>query len=237
MPPRIRVFSEGGTLAHQLDVPVGIAGAPRSRQKASNSGAHLGDLRNTREDVVESANLAPGLLLAMPQLSDPNFKRAVVLMIEHSANGSFGLVINHPSPITAHELLDSLHMNWRGEDSAVVWAGGPVSPSTGWVLHEPVVVAQPGQGTIAITSSISLSTSPDRLRAIANQPPRNIRLLLGYSGWGPGQLEAEMSSGAWLHASADPKLIFDTPADHMWDHAMRSLGINPESLFVSRGVN
>ena len=106
--------------------------------------------------MVESANLAPGLLLAMPQLSDPNFSRAVVLMIEHSANGSFGLVVNHPSPIKASELLDSLEMSWRGEDSAVVWAGGPVSPSTGWVLHEPVIVAQPGQGTIAITDRKSV---------------------------------------------------------------------------------
>jgi putative transcriptional regulator len=192
---------------------------------------------NTDQYVVESANLAPGLLLAMPQLSDPNFSRAVVLMIEHSPQGSFGLVINHPSPITATELLDSLQMSWRGEASAVVWAGGPVSPSTGWVLHEPVGVAQPGQGTIAITSSISLSTSPDRLRAIANQPPRNIRLLLGYSGWGPGQLEAEMARGAWLHASADPKIVFDTPAEDIWGSAMRSLGVSPESLFVGRGVN
>jgi putative transcriptional regulator len=185
--------------------------------------------------VLESANLAPGLLLAMPQLSDPNFSRAVVLMIEHGDQGSFGLVIN--SPITAKELLQSLEMSWCGEESAVVWAGGPVSPSTGWVLHEPVHVAPEGQGTIEITSSILLSTSPDRLRAIATQPPRNIRLLLGYSGWAPGQLEAEMARGAWLHASADPQLVFDTPADDMWDRAMRSLGISPESLFVSRGVN
>lgn len=187
--------------------------------------------------MLESANLAPGLLLAMPQLSDPNFSRAVVLMIEHSAQGSFGLVVNHPSPIRASELLESLEMIWQGEDSAVVWAGGPVSPSTGWVLHEPVAIAQPGQGTIEITSSISLSTSPDRLRAIASQPPRNIRLLLGYSGWGPGQLESEMARGAWLHAAAEPDLVFDTPANDMWDRAMKSLGISPESLFVGRGVN
>jgi len=71
----------------------------------------------------------------MPQLADPNFARSVVLMIEHGDHGSFGLVINHPSPIRATELLESLEMSWRGEDSAVVWAGGPVSPSTGWVLH------------------------------------------------------------------------------------------------------
>jgi putative transcriptional regulator len=187
---------------------------------------------------VESSNLAPGLLLAMPQLADPNFSRAVILMIEHGDAGSFGLVINHPSPIRAAELLDSLEMSWHGADSAVVWAGGPVQPSTGWVLHEPTEVARPGVGgTIAITSSISLSTSPERLRAIASEPPRHIRLLLGYSGWGPGQLATEMARGAWLHTSVDPGLVFETPADEIWDTAIRSLGINPRDLFTGRGVN
>ena len=186
---------------------------------------------------MESSNLAPGLLLAMPQLADPNFSRSVVLMIEHSDSGSFGLVINQPSPIRASELLDSLEMHWRGEDSAVVWAGGPVSPSTGWVLHEPVVTAPQGQGTIIITSSISLSTSPERLRAIASSPSSQIRLLLGYSGWGPGHLAQEMSRGAWLHTAATPSLVFDTHPDDLWDTAMRQLGVNPESLFSSRGVN
>jgi putative transcriptional regulator len=187
---------------------------------------------------VESANLAPGLLLAMPQLADPNFSRAVVLMIEHGDQGSFGLVINHPSPIKATELLDSLEMIWRGESSAVVWAGGPVSPSTGWVLHEPTGTAQPGAGgTIEITSTIALSTSPDRLRVIASSPPRNVRLLLGYSGWGPGQLAVEMARGAWLHTAVDEALVFGTPPEDMWSAAIRSLGINPLDLMSGRGVN
>src|SRR5277367_5583602 len=107
----------------------------------------------------------------MPQLADPNFSRAVILMIEHSDQGSFGLIINHPSAIKAAELLESLEMIWRGDDSAVVWAGGPVSPSTGWVLHEPLATEH--TGTISVTSGISLSMSPDSLRAIANRPPRN----------------------------------------------------------------
>ncbi|HEU0033232.1 MAG TPA: YqgE/AlgH family protein [Kofleriaceae bacterium] len=186
---------------------------------------------------MDSANLAPGLLLAMPQLADPNFRRSVVLMIDHGERGSFGLIINHPSPIRASELLESLEMKWEGDDTALVWAGGPVQQNTGWVLHEPIEIAEPGQGTIAVTSSISLSTSPERLKALASAPPRRIRLLLGYSGWSAGQLEDEMSRGAWLHAEADPKLVFETPADDMWETALRSLGINPESLFVSRGVN
>ena len=187
--------------------------------------------------LVESTNLAPGLLLAMPQLADPNFARAVILMIEHSEQGSMGLVVNHPSPIKATELLDSLEMSWHGEDSAVVWAGGPVSPSTGWVLHEPLIATPTGAGTIEITSTISLSTSPDRLRMIASAPPRNVRLLLGYAGWGPGQLAGEMARGAWLHTAVDPQLVFDTPPEHMWEAALRSLGINPKSLFTGRGVN
>ena len=188
--------------------------------------------------MVESSNLAPGLLLAMPQLADPNFSRAVVLMIEHGDQGSFGLVINHPSPIKAAELLDSLEMSWHGDDEAVVWAGGPVSPSTGWVLHEPVGIAPAGVGgTIEITSRISLSTSPDRLRLIASQPPRKLRLLLGYSGWAAGQLATEMARGAWLHTAADPHLVFDTPPDEIWDTAMSSLGINPRDLFTGRGIN
>ena len=203
---------------------------------AKSSGDHAGFAEHC--GLVESSNLAPGLLLAMPQLADPNFFRAVVLMIEHGDHGSFGLVINHPSPIKAAELLDSLAMPWRGEDSAVVWSGGPVLPTTGWVLHEPIEIAQTGvDGTIEITSGISLSTSPDRLRAIASQPPGKVRLLLGYSGWGPGQLATEMARGAWLHTGADPTLVFDTPADEMWDTAMRSLGINPRDLFTGRGVN
>ncbi len=197
----------------------------------------IGRSAEDSKQVVESSNLAPGLLLAMPQLADPNFSRSVVLMIEHSDQGSFGLVINHPSPIKATELLESLEMIWRGEDSAVVWAGGPVSPSTGWVLHEPLSMAPLGQGTIAITSSISLSTSPDRLRLIASEPPANIRLLLGYSGWGPGQLAQEMSRGAWIHTDATPELVFGTHPDMLWDRAMRTLGINPESLFSGQGVN
>jgi putative transcriptional regulator len=79
--------------------------------------------------------------------------------------------------------------------------------------------------------------SPERLRALASRPPRNIRLLLGYSSWGPGQLATEMARGAWLHTGVDAELVFETPADQIWETAMRSLGINPRDLFTGRGVN
>lgn len=190
--------------------------------------------------VLQSA-IAPGLLLAMPQLADPNFSHAVVLMIEHSDEGSFGLVVNQPSPIKATELLQSLDMAWCGDESAVVWSGGPVSPSMGWVLHQPVAQlemrARGLGGTLHVAPGIALTTSPHGLRTIATAPPGRVRLLLGYSGWGPGQLAEEMSRGAWLHAEADPSLIFDSPPAELWSRAIRSLGINPESLIQGRGTN
>src|SRR5688500_6308348 len=193
--------------------------------------------------TLSSHSLAPGLLLAMPQLLDPNFNRSVVLMIEHSEGGSFGLVVNQPSPIKAVELLDSLGMSWRGDQDAVVWSGGPVSPSTGWVLHEPYdalpATAKLGDGaTIHVGPGLALTTSPDALRTIADSPPGRIRLLLGYSGWAGGQLASEMARGSWLHAEPDPSLIFDAPADEMWARAVASLGItNGDSLVQGRGVH
>jgi putative transcriptional regulator len=189
---------------------------------------------------VEQIALAPGLLIAMPQLDDPNFKRAVVLMIEHNEQGSFGLVINDPSPIRAAELLESLEMAWAGADDALVWKGGPVSRSTGWVLHEPVTddTLDVGGGTTTIAPGVALSTSPERLRSLAARPPGRIRLLLGYSGWGAGQLATEMAHGSWLHTDVDPKLIFDLEPDEMWAAAVRSLGItNPDAVVPSHGIH
>lgn len=185
------------------------------------------------------ADLAPGLLIAMPQLVDPNFTRSVVLMIEHTDQGSFGLVINQPGPIKAGTLLDSLSIPWRGRDETMVWLGGPVSPETGWVLHEPQGGDDDeGPGTTRIGPGIQLSTSADRLRALAARPPARMRLLLGYSGWGPGQLAREMAQGSWLHADLDPAIVFAPDPDAMWEAAVKSLGIaNPDAVVQGRGVH
>jgi putative transcriptional regulator len=184
-------------------------------------------------------SLAPGLLLSMPQLIDPHFTRAVVLMIEHGDGGSFGLVLNQPSPIKVRELLESLDITWRGDADATVWTGGPVSPTTGWVLHEPVegLDERVPDGHVAVTDALSLSTSPDRLRVIADEPPRRVRMLLGYAGWAPGQLAAEMARGSWLHVDATPELVFEAPAERMWELAVRTLGIDPEAVVQGRGIH
>jgi len=192
---------------------------------------------------LNETKIAPGLLLAMPHLVDPNFSRAVVLMVEHNDEGSFGLVVNHPSDMDAVSLLDALDIVWKGEEEARVWSGGPVMPTSGWVLHAPTdVVAKPGEtlestGTVELVAGVALSTSPDNLRAIAASPPGRVRLLLGYAGWGPGQLADEMASGSWLHADATPELVFETEADEMWEAALRSIGIDPESIVMGTGIH
>jgi putative transcriptional regulator len=187
---------------------------------------------------VSERTLAPGLLLAMPHLLDPNFHRAVVLMVEHNDEGSFGLISS---------LLVALDMTWRGDHGAVVWTGGPVMPTSGWVLHQPSTrigrgapTLQAGlesDGTVSFAPGLDLSTSPDKLRLIAEQPPDRTRFLLGYSGWGPGQLAEEMARGSWLHADADPELIFETPAEVLWESALRSLGVSPEAIVQGSGVH
>lgn len=189
------------------------------------------------------SSIAPGLLLAVPQLLDPNFSRAVVLMVEHNDNGSFGLVINQPIEMSADELLESLQMSWHGDAEELVWTGGPVQPESGWLLHEPVdgiVTDSTGignGGTLEICPGLMLSTSPDSLRKLAAAPPDRLRIMLGYSGWGPGQLASEMAHGSWMHADVDLEIVFDTPADDMWERALRSLGIEPQAIIQGFGIH
>ena len=185
---------------------------------------------------MTTRGIAPGLLLAMPQLEDPNFERAVVLMVEHTDQGSFGLILNHPTSIPVAEVMSSLDIIWTGHADTVVWYGGPVMPGSGWLLHPPG--ADPGdEGRVTVAPGIELSTSPAQLRALAAEPPSEMRFLMGYSGWGSRQLEAELATGSWLTAEATPQLVFGTPPERMWDAATRSLGIDPGTLVPATGVH
>ncbi len=185
---------------------------------------------------MPTRGIAPGLLLAMPQLQDPNFERAVVLMVGHTDQGSFGLIVNRPTSIPVAEVMSSLDVAWRGQPDTVVWYGGPVMPGTGWLLHPPG--QDPAvEGVITVAPGIQLSTSPAQLRALAAQPPAEMRFLMGYSGWGSAQLEGELATGSWLTADATPELVFGPPPERMWDAATRSLGIDPATLVPASGVH
>jgi putative transcriptional regulator len=185
------------------------------------------------------SSLAPSFLLSMPQLVDSNFSKTVVLLCRHSAeDGAFGLVVNRPL-VTTGRVVVNLDPPVSTERELELWVGGPVEPERSWML----VGAEPGDdemsgGGMPIAAGLHLTTSPDLLRRMLEpNPPPRVRLMVGYAGWGPGQLEAELEASAWLIAEVDREIIFDTPPDRMWETAIRRLGADPAALHTSRGVH
>jgi putative transcriptional regulator len=186
-------------------------------------------------------SLAPTLLLSMPQMADPNFARSVVLLCKHNDEGAFGLVVNRPL-VTTGRIIVNLDPPVETERELEIWIGGPVEPQSSWMLvgdsSEDEEAEQTGQRGMHITDGLYLSTSPERLsRLLEPNPPPRTRLIIGYSGWGSGQLEAELEESAWLISDVSVDLIFSTPPEQMWEAAIRRLGADPSALQTSRGVH
>lgn len=179
-------------------------------------------------------SLAPHLLLSMPQLGDPNFKQAVILLCEHGEQGAFGLVVNRKTETPVSSVV-RLTPPVGVDNNLQLWIGGPVEPERGWILlgQKP-----PNVESVEVSEGLYLSTSPDLLRRLLeNQAPNRTRLLTGYAGWGAGQLDAELSASSWLIASVQLDLIFDVPASQMWETAIRRLGVDPSMLQMGSGVH
>lgn len=179
-------------------------------------------------------NFQPTLLLSMPQLQDPNFARSVVLLCDYLPEGAFGLVLNRPTEASATSMVRLQPPVASGND-LVLGSGGPVEPERGWILTaaEP---AEPGFRTIV--DGLYLSTSPLLLRRILETSPApRARVLAGYAGWGPGQLDEELEHSSWLMSDIALDLVFDIEPGRMWETALRRLGADPSALQMSRGVH
>lgn len=182
-----------------------------------------------------SSSLAPSLLLSMPQLTDPNFNRSVVLLCKHSEEGAFGVIVNRPL-VTSGRVVVQLDPPVATDRELQVWIGGPVEPQRSWILAGDT--PDDGEPVMQIADGLFLSTSPDLLRRLLEpDPPPRARLMVGYAGWGAGQLEAELEASAWLMSDIDTDLIFNTPPERMWEAAIRRLGADPANLQISRGVH
>jgi putative transcriptional regulator len=178
------------------------------------------------------------LLLSMPQLQDPNFTRTVVLLCDYGADGAFGLVLNRPTEMAASEMV-RLDPPVAGGNDLPLCIGGPVDPQRGWILvgDDPSAGA-PEMEFKFIRDGLYLSTSPALLRQVLEaRPAPRARVLAGYAGWGPGQLDDELAQSAWLMADVDLDIVFDTPAGAMWETAIRRLGADPSTLTTSHGVH
>lgn len=181
------------------------------------------------------AESAPLLLLSMPQQTDPNFSRSVVLLCDYTTEGAFGLVVNRQMTEPAWTMV-------RTEPPVAVdrevrlWSGGPVEPQKTWVLMAESQGPEDEQREICPGVVLSVSKSLT-MQLLQGPPTSRARVMVGYAGWGPGQLEQELASSSWLMTEVDPQLIFGVPADEMWETAIRRLGADPAALQASPGVH
>jgi putative transcriptional regulator len=165
------------------------------------------------------------LLVATPEMADPRFAHAVIFMVDHNAGGAMGLVVNRSigvGPLKA--LLKGFGIEPKEELGTVhLHCGGPVDSARGFVLHSP---DYSGPTTKVIDGQVALTTGHDILTALAEgKGPRKSLIILGYTGWGPGQLESEMARDDWLTAPADESLIFDEDSDSVWERAIENAGL------------
>lgn len=175
------------------------------------------------------------LLVAMPGMGDPRFDRSVILVCAHSPDGAMGLIINKPqSDLTFAKLLDHLNIpHSTGQDIRVHY-GGPVERVRGFVLHSTDYPA--GNGTMEIGGLFRMTATQDILQAMAaGAGPARAVVALGYSGWGPGQLESEILANGWLITDAPADLVFAADDSGKWTAALRLLGIDPLTLSASAG--
>ncbi|MEQ9319722.1 MAG: YqgE/AlgH family protein [Polyangiaceae bacterium] len=188
-----------------------------------------------------NASLAPGFLIASPPLGDPNFDRTVVLLALHGEDGALGFVVNRRAPMSLGELLEQAEYDEGHHAEGEVWVGGPVQPQSGWVIIDDPKM-EGGDGIIEVGDRLRVSSSRSAFDDIARDAgagtlDRHRRMvLLGYSGWAPGQLEGEIARGAWLPTPMDPAILFDTPMDERWEAAYALLGLTPTHVMsMQRG--
>jgi putative transcriptional regulator len=182
------------------------------------------------------SSLTGQLLVAMPQMQDPRFARSVVYMCAHSEEGgAMGLVVNKTiNALTIDELYKQLNIDAVPPNRPVpVHFGGPVDPARGFVLHSPDYREE---GTLGIGDEFAMTATLDILRAMGKGAgPRQCLLALGYAGWAPGQLDAEIQANGWLSVPADAALVFDEAQDSKWQRALAKLGVSPEMLSGDAG--
>lgn len=182
-------------------------------------------------------HLTHHFLIAMPNLGDPLFSQTVTYICEHNEQGAMGFVINRPINLNLKDVLAQMDItldepNVNLNDTAVL-LGGPVQPERGFIIHHP---AKSWAATKHITDDIAITTSKDIMTAFAagNGPDEAI-IALGYAGWGPNQLEAEIAANSWLHCPADKNILFHTPYVKRWHAAAGLLGFDINLLTCEAG--
>jgi putative transcriptional regulator len=188
-----------------------------------------------KQKTPDIGYLTGQLLVAMPQMRDPRFARSVIYMCAHNADGAMGLVVNRRvGSITFDDLLQQLGLGPnRRNDEIRIHFGGPVEQGRGFVLHS---ADYQQSGTMRVDEGVALTATLDILKEMAaGGGPRRSLLALGYAGWGPGQLDAEIQANGWLQVPADEDLVFDDDVDNKWERAIGKIGVDFSMLSGDAG--
>ncbi len=158
------------------------------------------------------------LLIAEPFLGDSNFERAVIFLCEHNEAGSFGLVLSQTMDLRLEDVLDGVY------GTVPLYIGGPVEPNTLHFLHR---IPEQIEGSVEVCEGLYFSGNFEQVKQLINLgliPENDIRFFVGYSGWGEGQLDAEMKQNTWMSTTVNIDYIFDTPAAELWRLVLRNMG-------------
>ena len=186
---------------------------------------------------MENLFLAGKLIIAMPTMSDPRFKRSVVCICAHNEDGAIGIIINKIiESLSFSKIIKQLKLNknmTKNDYKNHIYFGGPVETERGFILHS---ADYSSENSTSINSEISMTASTEILQALidGNGPNKSI-VALGYAGWGPGQLDTEIQSNAWLSVESDLELVFSAKTAEKWDMALEKIGVNPALLSTEAG--
>ncbi len=199
------------------------------------------EMLNKRDVPDGSGQFEGKFLVAMPGLASSFFAQTIIYICAHNDEGAMGFVVNKTRGMTFFDLVEQTDVFTDNAvpsmPSSIAYApiahGGPVDEHRGFVLHTSDYC---GESTIPISETVFLTSTTQVLRMIASgRGPKRCTVSLGYSGWGPGQLESEMLENSWLTLEADPSLVFDQDHETKYDRLLRAAGIQPEHFVAGCG--
>nr|WP_281347154.1 YqgE/AlgH family protein [Tritonibacter litoralis] len=197
---------------------------------------HGGDAAVNKSER-QPMDLTGKLLIAMPDIGDPRFDQTLVYLCSHTDDGAMGLIVNKAATgVSLRDILDQLEIVIKDAPNGdiPVRFGGPVETQRGFVLHSSEY--ESSVSSLAVAEGFSMTATLDVLEDVAaGTGPEQFLIMLGYAGWGPGQLEAEIGENGWLTADATHELIFDTIDGDKWVAALKTLGVDPIVLSASAG--
>ncbi len=191
---------------------------------------------STSDNPTGRTDFTNHFLIAMPQVDDTIFNRALVYVCDYSERGALGLVVNHPTDLSYKSLFERIDVDLEREAlrERYVYFGGPIQAERGFVLHEPT--SETYLSSMLVPGGLAMTTSKDVLESLAHGTgPDKFLLTLGHAGWNAGQLEEEIANHQWLAVPAQSDIIFDVKPEARFKAALALLGISADTLSIEAG--